>query len=85
MPPPAGTLGAVIVAGLELLLVQQQERAGVSRRSLARAAETGRLLALRRGVYVEQEAFDALDQRMQHLVRATALQAVVGRPIVLSH
>jgi hypothetical protein len=52
---------------------------------LARAAEAGRLLALRRGVYVEQEAFDALDQRMQHLVRVTALQAVVDRPIVLSH
>jgi hypothetical protein len=81
----AGSLGAVIVAGVELLLVQQQERAGVSRRSLARAADDGRLLALRRGVYVEKAEFDALDLRMQHIVRAGALQAALGRPLVLSH
>ncbi|MDQ1530208.1 MAG: hypothetical protein QOE37_313 [Microbacteriaceae bacterium] len=72
-------------ADVELILVRQAERAGIARRSLARAAETGRLVQLRRGVYVDGAVWATLDPLGGHLLRIRALQAVSPRPLVVSH
>ncbi|MGN6743809.1 MAG: type IV toxin-antitoxin system AbiEi family antitoxin domain-containing protein [Amnibacterium sp.] len=71
--------------GPELITVRAAERAGITRRSLARAAEKGELVHVRRGVYVPTALWAPLDGRQRHLVRLRALMEVADRPMVVSH
>lgn len=68
-----------------LITVRAAERAGIPRRSLARSAERGELVQLRRGVYVEEPAWKGLPPEAQHLLRLRALLEHVDRPLVVSH
>ena len=70
---------------LELITVRAAERAGITRRSLARAAEKGELVHVRRGVYLPTALWNPLDERQRHLVRLRALLEVADRPMVVSH
>ncbi len=53
-------------------------------RGLRRDVANGRLVAIRRGAYVESRLWHGLSGREQHLLRARAVVAASGRPIVLA-
>jgi hypothetical protein len=75
----------VMPAPAEVVLVSDAALGGVGRRSLARAAEAGELVRVRRGAYVRSTEWDALDPTARHLVRLHAAQACFDRPLVFSH
>lgn len=53
-------------------------------RGLRREVANGRLVAIRRGAYVESRLWHGLSGRQRHLLRARAVIAATGRPIVLA-
>lgn len=71
--------------GLELITVRAAERAGITRRSLARAAEKGELVHVRRGVYVPTALWEPMTDRERQVVRLRALLEVADRPMAASH
>lgn len=56
-----------------------------SRQRLARSAADGVIERVRRGAYVSQEAWAALDMRARHVLRMRAVQATLVRRPVFSH
>jgi hypothetical protein len=53
-------------------------------RSLTRDVARGALVKIRRGVFVRQEIWAAMDARGRHLLRARAVQAAAQRPVTLA-
>ncbi len=76
---------AMALPEIELITVRAAERAGVTRRSLARSAERGELVHLRRGVYLPSTQWEELDETERHLVTLKALFVTTERPLVVSH
>ena len=74
-----------MVLPASLILVAAAPLSGLDRRALARDAEAGRLVRVRRGAYVQRDEWDRLDEAGRHRLMAHAAQAQFARPLVFSH
>lgn len=74
--------GSTDVSNIELIHVGEQERIGVSRRSLARQAERGLLTRIRPGVYAKTEVWADIPWWEQYRVRIEAINRFASSPRV---
>jgi hypothetical protein len=74
---------AALASGL--ILAASVRATGEDTRWYRREAERGTLVRLRRGVYVERTAWDALDERGRMVQRMRAYAAVTLEPPIFSH
>ena len=81
--PPA-SLTALMVRQSGTFTSEQARKSGISGDEIQDLRGAGALMSLRRGVYVEKEAFDVLDEDRKHLTRAAAVRHVLG-DVVFSH
>lgn len=70
---------------IELITVRNGSHSNGERHALSRDVERGLLLRVRKGVYIERTAFEAMSPEEQHIVLMRSVAATSDEPVVFSH